>query len=59
MVGTDGVKGGGAYAVGRLGEVCRTGTKYVDIRKGDLKERVWEHTMKAFDVIEKEGVFED
>ncbi|KAH6691171.1 hypothetical protein DL95DRAFT_445879 [Leptodontidium sp. 2 PMI_412] len=59
VMGTDGVRGGGAYAVGRLGEVCQTGKVYVKIRKGDLKERVWEHTMRAFEVIEKGGVFED
>lgn len=59
MVGTDGVRGSGAYAVGRLGEVCQDGKAYVEIRKGNLKERVWEHTWKAFEVIEKGGVFED
>ncbi|KAH7364730.1 hypothetical protein BKA65DRAFT_591024 [Rhexocercosporidium sp. MPI-PUGE-AT-0058] len=59
LVSTDGVKGGGAYAVGRLGEVCQTGKAYVEFRKGDLKERVWEHTMRTFEVIEKGGVFED
>lgn len=38
MVGTDGVRGGGAYAVGRLGEICQDGKAYEEIREGDLKE---------------------
>jgi len=38
MVGTDGVRGGGTYAVGRLGEICQDGKAYEEIREGDLKE---------------------
>ncbi|PVH76644.1 hypothetical protein DL98DRAFT_657332 [Cadophora sp. DSE1049] len=59
IVGTDGVRGGGAYAVGRLGEVCHDGKAYKEIRKGRLKEKVWEHTWKAFAVIEGGGVFKE
>ncbi|KAL2060218.1 hypothetical protein VTL71DRAFT_9613 [Oculimacula yallundae] len=59
LMGTDGVRGGGAFALGEKGEVCETRGKYVDIRKGDLGEKVWEHTNRAFDVIRKGGVFEE
>ncbi|KAK0108526.1 hypothetical protein ONS95_003331 [Cadophora gregata] len=59
MAGTDGVKGGGAYAVGRLGDVIETEKAYKEVRKGDLKDRVWKYTWNAFEVIERGEVFED
>lgn len=57
--GTDGTKGGGAYSIQDKGEINPTEKSYQKIREGGLKEKVWEHTMKAFEVIEAGGVFKD
>lgn len=51
-IGTDGVRGGGAYAVGSDGEPVTIGKIYATLRAEGAKEQVWEHTMSAFREIE-------
>ena len=51
-VGTDGVPGSGAYAVGHNGETMPIGKVYATLRAEGAKEQVWEHTMGAFGEIE-------
>lgn len=58
--GVDGLVGGVVYAVNWDGEVCRGSEKFY--REWGLKglgEKVWEHTMKAFETIERGDVFVD
>lgn len=57
-VGTDGRRGGGAYAVDWDGEVIPTTEKaYGTVRGEDMARKVWEHTMGAFREIEAGNVF--
>ena len=51
-VGTDGVRGSGAYAVGSDGETVAIGKVYTTLRAEGAKEQVWEHTTGAFREIE-------
>ena len=51
-VGTDGVQGSGAYAVGSDGETMAIGKIYSSLRAEGAKGQVWEHTMGAFREIE-------
>ena len=51
-VGTDGVQGSGAYAVGSDGEGVAIAKVYQTVRAEGAKEQVWEHTMDAFREIE-------
>ena len=50
--GTDGTRGGGAYAVKADGETVDNEKKYERVRGGGMKEKVWEHTMSAFREVE-------
>jgi hypothetical protein len=56
---TDGVVGGGCYAVNWKGDTYVTKKTYPGLRKKGLSEKVWNHTMEAFKVIEGGGVFSD
>lgn len=51
-IGTDGVRGSGAYAVGIDGEPMAIGKIYATLRAEGGKEQVWEHTTGAFREIE-------
>ncbi|OBT59649.1 hypothetical protein VE04_00158 [Pseudogymnoascus sp. 24MN13] len=58
--GVNGLIGGGVYAVNWNGEVCKGSEKFY--REWGLKglgDKVWEHTMKAFETIERGDVFVD
>lgn len=55
--GTDGTRGGGAYAVNWDDETVENEKKYRKVREEGLKEKVWEHTMSAFGEIEAGRVF--
>ncbi|EXJ95654.1 hypothetical protein A1O1_00776 [Capronia coronata CBS 617.96] len=55
--GTDGTPGSGVYSLFWDGESNRNQKAYAKINKDEMKKKVWEHTMKAFEVIEAGGVF--
>lgn len=56
-ISSDGVVGGGAYRVNWNGETISTRKAYEKLREEGLSERVWNHTMKAFEEIESGNVF--
>jgi NAD(P)-dependent dehydrogenase (short-subunit alcohol dehydrogenase family) len=56
---TDGVLGGGCYAVNWKGDTYTMKKTYPRLRKDGMSEKVWNHTMEAFKVIEGGGVFSD
>ncbi|MCJ1312121.1 hypothetical protein MMC25_005795 [Agyrium rufum] len=59
-MGTGGKVGSGAYSVGQLGDTIpqkKLDEAYGKHDKQQLSQKVWEHTNKAFEVIEKGGVF--
>ena len=57
--GTDRARGSGAYAVNAKSDVATTKADYAALRKKGFEDRVWKHTMRAFDVIESGHVFKD
>ena len=56
-IGTDGNLGSGVYSLTWNGENNLNAKAYTKINKDEMRKRVWDHTMKAFDVIEAGGVF--
>ena len=59
-VSSDGIRGGGAYAVNQVCETIpasKSRKAYEHVRAGGLSAKVWEHTMKAFSDIEAKGKF--
>lgn len=54
---SDGIIGGGAYRTNWNGEVVPLGKGYKQIRKDEVSEKVWNHTMKAFQEISAGGYF--
>lgn len=56
-VSSDGVLGGGAYRVNWDGEEVPLGKGYKNINKGEISEKVWDHTMKVFQDISTNGHF--
>ena len=57
-VSTDGIHGGGAYAVDQHGETSPKQNKRAKDYSGlskDLADRVWEHTLAVFQAIEGRG----
>jgi hypothetical protein len=54
--GSDGKVGSGAYPVNWNGETIPVEKAYKGLEAG-MSQKVWEHTMSAFEVIEKGGVF--
>jgi hypothetical protein len=56
-MGSDDVVGGGAYRVDWNGGVVPLGPKYECLRSEGFERKVWDHTMKAFEVIERGEVF--
>ena len=56
-LGTNGRRGGGAYAVGIDGETLSIQKAYSKYKEEDLAATFWDHTMKVFDTIESGNVF--
>jgi hypothetical protein len=56
-IGTDGKPGSGAYSLTWYEENNLNTKAYEKINKDVMRKRVWEHTMKAFRVIEEGKVF--
>ncbi len=54
---SDGVVGGGAYRAYWNGENVDMDKKYPKLREDGMAEKVWKHTLRAFEVIEGGGVF--
>lgn len=59
VTGTDGVPGGGAYAISYTGDDATVQKHYEQLRKEGFKEKVVEHTTKAFKAIENAERFVD
>lgn len=57
ITGTDGKPGSGVYSLTWSGESNYPVKKYEVLNKEELRTKVWDHTMKAFEVVEKGGVF--
>ncbi len=57
LVSTDGVRGGGAYKLDAKGVIVPLPKVYAKINKDELREKVWEHTMKVMDDIGAGGKF--
>jgi hypothetical protein len=56
-IGTDGKAGSGAYSLSYNGENNLNAKVYEKFNKDKTRKAVWEHTMKAFEVVEGGGVF--
>lgn len=56
-IATDGRPGSGVYSVYKNGESNRIAKSYENIDKDDMRRKVWDHTMKAFELIEAGGIF--
>ncbi len=56
-VASDGVVGGGAYRVDMNGEIDPCPKIFKDLREDGMEQRIWDHTMKAFEEIEAGRVF--
>ncbi|PYI10310.1 hypothetical protein BO78DRAFT_426891 [Aspergillus sclerotiicarbonarius CBS 121057] len=59
VVGTDGRHGSGVYSLSRKGESNYNKKAYQKINKEEMRRKVWDHTMSAFEVIEAGKVFTD
>ena len=58
-VGSNGVRGGGAYSCGYDGETNAIGETYKTLRKESTDDVVWEHTMAVFRAIEAGETFKN
>lgn len=56
-IGTDSKPGSGVYSLTWNGETNLKVKAYEEINKDEMRKKVWNHTMKAFEVIEAGGVF--
>jgi hypothetical protein len=56
-IGTDGKPGSGVYSLNWNGETNLKMKAYEKINKDEMRKKVWDHTMKAFEVIEAGKVF--
>jgi hypothetical protein len=56
-VGSDEVSGGGAYRVDWNGEIDPCPKSFKKLREDGVSEKIWDHTMKAFEEIEAGRVF--
>ena len=56
-MGSDGVRGSGAYALNWNGEPKEIKKAYEKFRRDEMTEKVWLHTMRAFEEIEAGNVF--
>ena len=53
--GTDGVKGSGAYTLGRKGDELQGKAEREMLRSSGFQEQVWEHTMKVINDVLEQG----
>jgi len=58
-IGTDGKPGSGVYSLSYNGENNLNAKAYEKFNRDEMRKRVWEHTMKAFEVIEAGRVFSE
>lgn len=56
-IGTDGKPGSGVYSLGWKGENNLKLSVYEKFDKNEMRKKVWDHTVKAFEVIEAGSVF--
>jgi hypothetical protein len=56
-IGTDGKLGSGTYALGAESQDVLKAEAYKKFNKDEMRQRVWEHTTRAFSVIEPGGTF--
>lgn len=56
-IGTDGKPGSGVYSLGWKGENNLNLSTYEKFDKDEMRRKVWDHTVKAFEVIEGEDKF--
>jgi hypothetical protein len=56
-VSSDGIVGGGAYKVNWNGEQIQTGKQYPELREKGWSDRIINHTLEVFEVIEAGNVF--
>ena len=56
-MGSDGVRGSGAYALNWNGEPKEIKKAYEKFRRDEMTEKVWLHTMRAFEEIKAGNVF--
>lgn len=59
ILGTNGKPGGGVYSLTWNGESNYNKKAYEKIDKSQMREKVWNHTMKAFQVVEAGNVFDE
>lgn len=52
---TNGVLGGGSYALGQKGDVQGKEVSYENVRREGLGQQIWDHTMEILGRIEKEN----
>jgi len=57
VIGTDGKAGSGVYSLTWSGENNLTTKAYQKFNKDEMRKRVWDHTTKAFEIIEGGNVF--
>ena len=57
ITGTDGKPGSGVYSLTWDGESKYHAKMYANINKDEMRKKVWDHTMRAFEVIEAGSVF--
>jgi hypothetical protein len=57
VIGTDGNPGSGVYSLTWNGENNLKMKSYENMNKDEMRKRVWDHTTKAFEVIEAGKVF--
>ncbi|PYI15508.1 hypothetical protein BO99DRAFT_342506 [Aspergillus violaceofuscus CBS 115571] len=58
-MGTDGSPGGGVYSLGWKGESNIQLKAYEKFDLAEMRAKIWEHTMRAFETIERGDVFRD
>jgi hypothetical protein len=56
-IGTDGKPGSGVYSLGWKGENNLKLSAYEKFNKEEMRKKVWDHTVKAFEVVETGNVF--
>ncbi|RAH45085.1 uncharacterized protein BO95DRAFT_153898 [Aspergillus brunneoviolaceus CBS 621.78] len=59
MMGTDGQLGSGVYSLGWKGESNIQLKAYEKFDLAEMRAKIWEHTIKAFETVERGDVFKD
>lgn len=57
VLGTDGTPGSGVYSLGQDGKNNLNAKAYQKFDKDEMRQKIWDHTNRAFEVIESGGVF--